>query len=161
MGKTSAERMRDLRARRRLAAARTVDEMEAMMAGGAQLPLAGIVDGARDRRLPARISEARDQLLARYSSPLVAWAEIANRPVELLAAELSCTKLEAMQVQMRALENLAPYLHQRQPLALQADGAAIAPIVLGISVAAAARVGAEGNVLEIVADQAVSTEVKP
>jgi hypothetical protein len=148
VGKTSAERMRDLRARRRLAAARTVDEMEAMMAGGAQLPLAGIV-------------EARDQLLARYSSPLVAWAEIANRPVELLAAELSCTKLEAMQVQMRALENLAPYLHQRQPLALQADGAAIAPIVLGISVAAAARVGAEGNVLEIVADQAVSTEVKP
>lgn len=74
--------------------------------------------GSRNRR-----TEYWQQfLLARYRSPLVALAETYSRPVEQLAKELGCTKLEAMQLQMQAAKELGPYVHQKLPVDLQVKG---------------------------------------
>ncbi|RIK92892.1 MAG: hypothetical protein DCC73_11480 [Proteobacteria bacterium] len=55
-------------------------------------------------------------LLGRYPSPLIGLAEVAARSVADLAAELDCTKLEAFDRQLKALVELAPYLHGKMPV---------------------------------------------
>ncbi len=59
-----------------------------------------------------------DYLLARYRSPLEFLAETFARRVEDLARELSCTPAEAFDLQLKAAKELAPFLHQKQPLAV-------------------------------------------
>lgn len=60
----------------------------------------------------------RDQILSLHSHPGVALARAYDRPVELLAAELGCTKLEAFQVQVRAAAELLPYIEGKQPVTI-------------------------------------------
>jgi hypothetical protein len=74
--------------------------------------------GARNRRT----QEWVDFIGARYRSPLVVLAEIYSRPVEDLAKALGCKKLEAFQLQLEAAKQLAPYLHQKLPLAVEFEG---------------------------------------
>lgn len=82
--------------------------------------------GKRPGRPPGsvnkRTAEWVEYIEARYRSPLVFLAEAFNRPVGVLAAELGCEPLEAFKLQVDAAKNLAPYLHQKQPLAVQVDG---------------------------------------
>lgn len=102
----------------------------------AMLPLApaGEVEAApveapAERRGPGRppgavnrrTAEWTAYLLGRFQSPLVAMAEAYSRPTAELARELGCTKAKAFELQMQAARDLAPYLHQRQPQAVQLD----------------------------------------
>lgn len=64
-----------------------------------------------------------DYLLNRYSSPLVGLAEICSRRVLDLAAELRCKPLEALAIQLRAMAELAPYLHGKKPVEIAFKGA--------------------------------------
>ena len=64
----------------------------------------------------------RDFILSRYRSPLVVLAETYSRPVHDLAAELGCSKLEAMQLQQRAAVELAPYVHGKMPVDISISG---------------------------------------
>jgi hypothetical protein len=80
-------------------------------------------------------------MLARYRSPLVVMAETFSRPTRDLAEELSCTPLEAFELQMKAAAELAPYVHSKQPTGLQLDAAPDAPVMLAVSPALAARMG--------------------
>lgn len=107
--------------------------------------------GAVDRKA----AEWRAFMLARYRSPLVVLAETYSRDVRLLARELGCTRLEAFQLQLRAAQEAAPYLHSKAPASLQVEGAAVAPIVVGVTPGMAARLGvAAGPVIEVVENQA-------
>jgi hypothetical protein len=85
-------------------------------------------------RPPGTLNRRTEQwvklILARYASPLVALAETYHRPVQELARELGCTKLEAFQEQQKAAIALAPYLHQKLPLALHIEGKGVVPVVL-------------------------------
>ena len=67
--------------------------------------------GAKNKRAV----EMASYLTANYRHPLVGLAEIFNRPVEVLAAQLGCTKLDAFRMQMDAMVQLAPYVAQKLP----------------------------------------------
>lgn len=115
-------------------------------ADDAPLPLApvrrsaGRPAGARNRST----EEWRRHLLSRYASPLVGLLEMAARDVRALAEELELwardpagavlrdehgkpllapgALMDALRLQKSALEATLPYLHQKQPMAVEAVG---------------------------------------
>lgn len=93
--------------------------------------------GSRAKRTEAWV----DFLLSRYRSPLVGMAELYSRPVAELAKELACSTHEAMQLQLNAMRDLAPYLHQRLPQALQVQVESAIPLVLAVMPAGAHAAG--------------------
>jgi hypothetical protein len=54
-----------------------------------------------------------DYLSRRYGSPLEILAQMARAPVDELARELGCTRLDAYVQKRHAAESLAPYLHPK------------------------------------------------
>jgi hypothetical protein len=88
------------------------------------LPVRATVDGAP--RGPGRPPGARNRrtvefakfLLSRYASPLEVLAQLAVSPAGELARSLGCTPLEALQEKRHAAIALAPFLHERQPIAV-------------------------------------------
>lgn len=65
--------------------------------------------------------EVRSYLLSQYAHPLEVLAQIYSRPVDMLAAELGCTKAEAMQMQIRAAAEVGPYVEGKMPHQVQLD----------------------------------------
>lgn len=55
--------------------------------------------------------------------PLLAMAEIVSTPIDVLAATLGCKKIEAAEYHRKVMSDLAPYVAQRQPQAVQVEGA--------------------------------------
>lgn len=89
----------------------------------AGLRIAQAVDQARRAGRPRgaankRTGKVRDWLLSKYAHPLEHLAATYSRPVDVLAAELGCTKLEAFAHQLRAAVELAPYMEGKQPVTL-------------------------------------------
>lgn len=74
----------------------------------------GRAPGSRNKRT----IEWTEYLLSRYASPLEVLAQIATMPVKDLVASLRCTKLEALQEKRFAAIALLPYLHAKQPVAI-------------------------------------------
>ncbi|PWR24972.1 hypothetical protein [Zavarzinia aquatilis] len=89
-------------------------------------------------------------ILGRYRSPLVGLAEVFSRPVGELAKELGCKPLEAFQLQLRAMDILAPYLHQRLPQAIQIDNKGLP--LLAIGAFAGASAGPAGGLFGMIAE---------
>lgn len=58
-------------------------------------------------------------LLSQYRSPLVVLAETYSRDVIELSRQLSCSLLEAFKIQLAAAKELAPYVHQKMPQAVE------------------------------------------
>jgi hypothetical protein len=97
--------------------------------------------GAKNKRT----DEWCDYLMQRYRSPLVVLAETYSRPVELLQRELNCSRLDAFKLQLGAAKELAPYVHQKQPIAVTVDGAGVVRMVVETSPEVAAMMAASGN----------------
>lgn len=74
--------------------------------------------GARNRRT----EELARYILERYRDPLVGLASIVSTPIEQLAADLGCKKVDAADFWRKCASELLPYVHQRKPQALQVDG---------------------------------------
>lgn len=77
--------------------------------------------------------EWRTFLLSRYSAPLIALAEVYNRKPQDIAIEFGlvdhatgkCTAtfdqlFDILKIQLQCAKELAPYLHQKQPMAIEA-----------------------------------------
>ena len=79
---------------------------------------AGRPQGSRNRATV----EAAEWILSRFRSPLAFLAEVYTRPAKLLAKELGCDVLEAFRLQQAAALGLAPYIHRKQPTALEIEG---------------------------------------
>jgi hypothetical protein len=124
------------------AGARAPDAEQDPPAPGARGP--GRPPGARNKRT----AEWVEFILSRYRSPLLALAEIYSRPVDVLTQELGCTRLEAFQEQRRAAEALLPYLHQKQPLAVQVDSRGVVQLVLVDGNQGEAPIAEDGLVLD-------------
>jgi hypothetical protein len=73
--------------------------------------------GARNKAT----KEIRDYILARHRDPLDALGEIISMPLMELKKLLGCDMIDALKMQMAAATSLAPYLHQKQPQAIQVD----------------------------------------
>lgn len=58
-------------------------------------------------------------IAANYRHPLMFLAETFNRPALELARELGCSVEEAFKMQLVAAKELAPYVAQKQPIAVQ------------------------------------------
>ena len=79
----------------------------------------------------------RDYLLTRYRSPLEALAQTFNLSVADLGSRLGLQNpptfdqaVELFKLQMAAARDLAPYIHQKQPLALEGKGGGLIQLVL-------------------------------
>lgn len=92
--------------------------------------------GAKNRST----AEWKEYILGRYRSPLVALAEIYSRSIQELAVELGhdpANKLtfekakELLQLQLQCAKELAPYVHQKQPMAIEGGGAGVMTLVIG------------------------------
>jgi hypothetical protein len=68
--------------------------------------------------------------------PLLAMAEIVATPIDVIAATLGCKKLEAAEYHRKVMSDLAPYVAQRQPQALQIEGANAGMLHLIVGMAA-------------------------
>ena len=89
-----------------------------------------------------------EYILQQYRSPLIFLAETYNRPVGLLATELKCDRLEAFKIQIQAAKDLAPYVHQKQPQALDIGGEkGLVGLVLGITADLGAAPVMEGKLI--------------
>lgn len=137
------------------------DAAEVAVEGYGRLPT--LVEAKRIGRPPGAVNRAtadwRAYILARYPSPLVALAETYSRPVEVLAAELGCTKAEAMAMQMRAAAELAPYLHGKMPVEVNLNGAGLVSLTL-ITGQAQGAGGVETVLGTIIENQGVGDEVE-
>lgn len=76
---------------------------------------------ARGRGRPAgsrnrRNAKFREQILALGPHPAIALQRAYSTPVETLAAQLGCTKLEAATLGIRAAVELLPYIEGKQPV---------------------------------------------
>lgn len=106
----------------------------------------------------------RNYLLSRYASPLEVLASIASRPLPDLMAELmeySDTKaltktdyervVELLKIQLGAAKELAPYLHQKQPMAIDTGDKGLVNLFIGdVSVGSVATSEATDLTLDII-----------
>lgn len=98
--------------------------------GGPQAPIPEGEGQAAERRGPGRPPGARnkrteewtDYILSKHRSPLLFLAEAYSLTLEELRERLKCEPLEAFKIQIQAAKELAPYVHQKQPMAMQVDG---------------------------------------
>ena len=75
---------------------------------------AGRPPGARNKRTEAMA----DYILAQTTPPALTLARMASMPVHELATLLGCSLLDAWQEIRLCAQAVAPYLHQRMPLAV-------------------------------------------
>ncbi|MFZ4687864.1 MAG: hypothetical protein ACOYLS_01370 [Polymorphobacter sp.] len=87
---------------------------------------AGRPKGATNKRTAAW----RDYLLSKYAHPLEVLAQAYSRPVETLAAELGCTKLEAFTAQVKAAAELAPFIESKMPIGVAVDARGTISLVI-------------------------------
>jgi len=80
--------------------------------------------GARNKRT----AEMVEYLSRKYTSPLEAAMQVYSRSVHDLAEELGCDPLDAMKLQLGAINATLPYIHQRQPQAVDVSGAGVVGI---------------------------------
>jgi len=87
------------------------------------------IDETGEKRGPGRPKGSKNKrtedwteyLLNNYRSPLIMFAETYSRPTAGLALELHCTLEEAFKIQMDAAKQLAPYVHQKLPQAIEIE----------------------------------------
>lgn len=113
-------------------------EQLALLPTDANVAEAGEADDVAQRAGPGRPAGSRnrrtsdwtDFILTRYRSPLLFLADTYTRPVDDLAREIGCDRDEALKIQIDAAKNLAPYVHQKQPVAVEVDGKGVVTLIL-------------------------------
>lgn len=108
---------------------------------------AGRPPGAKNKNT----EEWRDYLLSRYRSPLEGLAQTYTLPIEEIQKMLNCTKLEAFKLQIAAMKELAPYVHQKMPQAIEMGEGGLINLVMNVLPQSAAAVGneARGAIIEV------------
>lgn len=103
--------------------------------------------GTRNRRT----LEWANYLLSKYTSPLEVLAQIGATPTAELAAALGCTKTEALQERRLAAIALAPYVHQKQAIAVDVTNNKIVNLTITIEGGPGGRPGDDAEVIDLFA----------
>ncbi len=93
------------------------------------------VPGAPGRPKGARNRSTRDLVKlieATGRHPILAMAEIVATPIDVIARTLGCTKLEAAEYHRKVVSDLAPYVAQKLPTAVQVQGADAGMLVINL-----------------------------
>ena len=93
------------------------------------------VAGAPGRPKGARNRTTRDLVKlieATGRHPILAMAEIVATPIDVIAKTLGCTKLEAAEYHRKVTSDLAPYVSQKLPTAVQVQGADAGMLVINL-----------------------------
>jgi len=107
--------------------------------------------GGRPKGARNQSTEAwRTFFLSQHRSPLLVLADVYSMPVEELAMRLGCDRADALKLQMRAAEIVAPYIHAKQPLAIKADGLNLPTLHLHMPVGMAAPTAGAADAGEVV-----------
>lgn len=130
------------------------------------LPVNASVKAVRDARGPGRPLGARNRRAedaARYvieviGDPLLMLAQIAVMPADELAAAAGCTTAAALAEKRLAAIAVLPYVHQRQPLAVNVSGKQTVTLIISDSIAGTID-QAPDRVVDIVSFQGVSNAV--
>lgn len=84
-------------------------------------------------RGPSRVTRDLVKLIESTGRhPILAMAEIVATPIDVIAATLACTRLEAAEYHRKVMSDLAPYVAQRLPLAVQVQGANAGMLVINM-----------------------------
>jgi len=97
--------------------------------------------------LNKRNAKFRDQILALGPHPALALQRAYSTPVETLAAQLECSKLEAAQLAIRAASELLPYVEGKQPVTIDLREQHDVVLIMG------GAPGVRGEELQAIADQ--------
>ena len=102
--------------------------------------------------LNKRNAKFRDQILALGPHPALALQRAYSTPVETLAAQLECSKLEAAQLAIRAASELLPYVEGKQPVTVDLRQQHDVVLIMG------GAPGVKGEELEAIAHQVNEAE---
>lgn len=97
--------------------------------------------------LGKRNSKFREQILAMGPHPALALQRAYSTPVEVLAAQLNCTKFEAAQLAIRAAAELLPYIEGKQPVTIDMRQQHDVVLIMG------GAPGVDGGQLDAIADE--------
>lgn len=97
--------------------------------GDSEKKTPGRPKGARNRST----EEWRQFFLKTHKSPLVALGDLYCKPLDKLRQELNCDRLEAFKLQLAAAQAVLPYVHQKQPLAIEDKSGNIPVININVS----------------------------
>lgn len=98
--------------------------------GGAGNKKAGRPKGAKNRST----EEWRQYFFARISkSPLIMLGELYCKNTADLAREMSCDRIDALKTQVAAANAVLPYVHQKQPIAIESIGDNVPCIYINVS----------------------------
>ncbi|AID30823.2 hypothetical protein MCHK_3016 [Mesorhizobium huakuii 7653R] len=82
-------------------------------------------------RGPSRVTRDLVKLIESTGRhPILAMAEIVATPIDVIAATLGCKRIEAAEYHRKVMSDLAPYVAQRLPLAVQVQGANAGMLVI-------------------------------
>ena len=77
-----------------------------------------------------RTAKLRDYILAHHAHPAEVLAKTYSRPVEVLAAELECSKAEAYALQIKAAAELLPYVEGKMPVQVDVTSGGLPVMIL-------------------------------
>lgn len=84
-------------------------------------------------RGPSRVTRDLVKLIESTGRhPILAMAEIVATPIDVIAKTLGCKKIEAAEYHRKVMSDLAPYVAQRLPLAVQVQGANAGMLVINL-----------------------------
>ncbi len=101
---------------------------------------AGRPKGATNKR--AR--QVAELVVGKHGCPVEFLASVYDRPLAVLAAELGCDLVEALKCQIKAASDVAPYLRQKLPMAVEVDTRAAMVLQLAVSPQMAEQILGDG-----------------
>lgn len=124
---------------------------EIRMPDGEKIPRTG---PGRPRGSTNRTTRDLVKLIERTGkNPLLAMAEIVSMPIDVIASTLGCTRLEAAEYHRKVMSDLAPYVAQKLPTAVQIQGANAGMLVINLGMAGGDGAGA-GLAMRVIDGQA-------
>ena len=117
-----------------------------------ELAATGRQRGSRKGCKNKNTEEWAKYLLSKYASPLEGLAQVYTMPVEALARHLGCDLLEACKVQITAMATLAPYVHSKQPLAIDGGEHGLVSLIINAGAAGAAAGAEENEIIDVLQD---------